>query len=308
MNKPHAHGGLAQDLEVLMQRRAALRWFAAGAVLPLAACGGGGDDAGTSSSTSSASTATGSTTTSTTASTGSSATTSTTSITSTTSTATSNASCSNTPSETAGPYPGDGTNTNGSSLVNVLTQSGIVRSDIRSSFGGYSGTAAGVPLAVTLQLVNTNASCAALSGYAVYIWHCDRAGNYSLYSSAALNQNYLRGVQVSDAGGKVSFTSIFPGCYSGRWPHIHFEIYRSLALATSGTNDILTSQLALPAAACKQVYGVASGYEASVSNFNSTSLASDNVFGNDSAALQLASVTGDAGNGFTANIVVGIAA
>ena len=68
----------------------------------------------------------------------------------------------------------------------------------------------------------------------MYLWHCTADGNYSLYSSGITNQNYLRGVQVSDASGLVSFTSIFPGCYSGRWPHIHFEVYRSLALATSG--------------------------------------------------------------------------
>src|SRR5205823_4417147 len=69
--------------------------------------------------------------------------------------------CSIIPSETAGPYPGDGTNG-----PNVLTQSGIVRSDIRSSFGS-SGTATqdGTPLTVTLQLVNTNSSCAPLAGY-----------------------------------------------------------------------------------------------------------------------------------------------
>src|SRR5262245_33798282 len=45
--------------------------------------------------------------------------------------------CSLIPSETAGPYPGDGTNG-----PNVLTQSGIVRSDIRASFGSAGTTVA----------------------------------------------------------------------------------------------------------------------------------------------------------------------
>ena len=103
---------------------------------------------------------------------------------------------------------------------------------------------------------------ASLAGHAVYLWHCTRDGNYSLYSSSVLDENYLRGVQVSDSNGQVTFTTIFPGCYSGRWPHMHFEIYSSLATATSGNNDVKTSQLALPAAACNQVYGVASGYDA----------------------------------------------
>src|SRR5262245_28733133 len=126
------------------------------------------------------------------------------------------------PEETAGPFPGDSSNG-----PNVLNQTGVVRSDIRSSFAGLSGTAAGVPLTIELTIVSAS-SCTPLAGYAVYLWHCDRDGNYSLYSSAAVNQNYLRGVQAADSTGKVRFTSIFPGCYSGRWPHIHFEVYRSL--------------------------------------------------------------------------------
>ena len=192
-------------------------------------------------------------------------------------------------------------------VVNVLTLSGIVRSDIRSSVGGLSGTAAGVPMTVTLKLLNTASSCASLAGYAIYLWHCTQDGNYSLYSSSSINQNYLRGVQVSDSNGEVAFTTIFPGCYSGRWPHIHFEVYPSLAVATS-SNDVKTSQLAMPASACSQVYGVASGYGASVANFAAASLATDNVFSDDSAASQLATVTGDATNGFAATLTVGISA
>jgi protocatechuate 3,4-dioxygenase beta subunit len=145
-----------------------------------------------------------------------------------------------------------------------------------------------------------------LAGYAIYLWHCTRDGNYSLYSSSVQGENYLRGVQVTDSNGEVTFTTIFPGCYSGRWPHMHFEIYPNLASATSGNNDVKTSQLALPAAACNQVYGVASGYGTSVSNFAAISLSSDNVFSDDSAAAQLATVTGDVTNGFAATLQVGI--
>ncbi|WP_223871755.1 intradiol ring-cleavage dioxygenase [Candidatus Dactylopiibacterium carminicum] len=210
-----------------------------------------------------------------------------------------------TPEETAGPYPGDGTNSNSSGLVNVLTQSGIVRSDITSSFGSYSGTAAGVPLEIVLTL--TDASCQPLEGYAVYLWHCTRDGLYSLYSSGITAQNYLRGVQVSDANGQITFTSIFPGCYSGRWPHIHFEVYSSLAQAVSGNNDIKTSQLALPSAVCSTVYATASGYSSSLGNFGSITLATDNVFGEDSAAHQLATVTGSVSAGYTAALQVSVA-
>ena len=49
---------------------------------------------------------------------------------STTSTSTT---CSTIPSETAGPYPGDGTNSNGSGIANALLLSGIVRRQRRSA-------------------------------------------------------------------------------------------------------------------------------------------------------------------------------
>ena len=127
------------------------------------------------------------------------------------------------PQETAGPYPGDGSNG-----PDVLQQSGIIRSDITSSFGEYTGTAEGVPLQIEFVLEHVDEGCVPYAGAAVYVWQCDRDGWYSLYSEQALNQNYLRGVQEADADGVVRFTSIFPACYTGRWPHIHFEVFPSL--------------------------------------------------------------------------------
>jgi len=209
-------------------------------------------------------------------------------------------SCSKIPEETQGPYPGDGSNG-----PNALALSGIVRSDIRSSVGSASGVADGVPLTLELTLVNSNAGCAALSGYAVYVWHCNRPGQYSLYSAGVTGENYLRGVQVSDSAGKVSFTSIFPGCYSGRWPHIHFEIYPSLAAATSAGGKIATSQLALPKAACDAVYA-SSGYSSSASNLAQVSLSSDNVF-NDGSSTQVAGISGSVASGYAASLAVGLA-
>ena len=138
----------------------------------------------------------------------------------------------------------------------------------------------------------------------MYLWHCDKLGRYSLYSSGVTNQNYLRGVQEADATGRVSFTTIFPGCYSGRWPHIHFEVYPSLAAATSVANKIATSQIALPKATCDLVYAT-SGYEASVTNLSQVSLATDNVF-SDGSALELATITGSVAAGLTATLTVAV--
>ena len=206
--------------------------------------------------------------------------------------------CSKVPEETAGPYPGEGSNG-----PNVLNQTGVVRSDIRSSFAGLSGAADGVPLTIALTIVSAS-TCSPLSSRAVYLWHCDRAGRYSLYSSGVTNQNYLRGVRETDTNGKVTFTSIFPACYSGRWPHIHFEVYPSLASATNVANKIATSQIALPKATCDVVYAT-SGYEASVSNLSQVSLATDNVFSNGSA-LELATVTGTVASGLIAALTVAV--
>ena len=206
--------------------------------------------------------------------------------------------CSRVPEETAGPYPGEGSNG-----PNVLNQTGVVRSDIRSSFAGLSGTADGVPLTIALTIVSAS-SCAALAGRAVYIWHCDKLGRYSLYSSGATNQNYLRGVQEADANGKVTFTSIFPACYAGRWPHIHFEVYPSLATATNVANKIATSQIALPKATCDLVYAT-SGYEQSVTNLSQVSLATDMVF-SDGSSLELATISGSVASGLTAALTVAV--
>jgi protocatechuate 3,4-dioxygenase beta subunit len=176
------------------------------------------------------------------------------------------------PEETSGPYPGDGSNG-----ANVLTQSGIVRRDITSSFGSSTTKAEGVPLGITMTINDFANNKSPLAGAAVYLWHCDREGRYSLYSQDISNENYLRGVQETDDGGQVKFDTIFPACYSGRWPHIHFEVYPSLAKATNSANKIATSQMAMPEVTAKAVYAT-SGYEQSVRILSQVSLDSDNVF------------------------------
>jgi protocatechuate 3,4-dioxygenase beta subunit len=207
------------------------------------------------------------------------------------------ATCEAIPEETAGPFPGDGSNG-----PDVLSQTGVVRRDIRSSFGSSTNVAAGVPLTISLAL-QEGAECAPLAAAAVYIWHCDRDGNYSLYSQAAASENYLRGVQAAGDDGGVTFDSIFPAAYQGRWPHIHFEVYPSLETATDEANKIATSQLALPKEACDTVYAT-SGYEQSVQNMQSLSLQSDNVFGDDGGVRQLGTVTGDVAGGYAVSLVV----
>lgn len=200
------------------------------------------------------------------------------------------------PDETAGPYPGDGSNG-----PDVLAGDGVVRSDIRSSFGTGSAVAAGIPMTLDLTITDLAGGGGGFAGTAVYVWHCDRDGNYSLYADGLENENYLRGVQVADADGRVRFTSIVPACYSGRWPHVHFEVYPDLASISDSGNAIATSQLALPRTVCDAVYATA-GYEASVTNLAQVTLDSDNVFGDDGGASQLGAATGDVTAGYTVTL------
>jgi protocatechuate 3,4-dioxygenase beta subunit len=141
-------------------------------------------------------------------------------------------------------------------------------------------------------------------GAAVYLWHCDALGRYSLYSSGVTGESWLRGVQATDAAGQVRFTTIFPGCYSGRWPHVHFEIYPSLASATASANKRATSQLALPQATCAEVYAT-SGYTGSAANLARVSLSTDMVF-SDGATLETPTVTGSVNANYEAALTVGI--
>lgn len=203
------------------------------------------------------------------------------------------------PDETAGPYPGDGSNG-----INVLDDSGIVRSDIRSSFGSSTTTAGGVPLTIRLT-VRDAATGAIVPGAAVYLWHCNANGEYSLYSSGLEGENYLRGVQQVDASGTVAFTSIFPGCYDGRWPHVHFEVYADAATAVASGPILKTSQIALPQEACESVYAVIE-YGPSADNLARTSLTGDNVFREDGGIHQLASMSGSVSSGYTAALTIGV--
>lgn len=216
--------------------------------------------------------------------------------------------CLKDPAETAGPFPGDGTNAKAGQTVNVLTQTGIVRRDIRPSFNGMTPVADGVQLDLTVTLVDVGRACQPLVGHAVYLWHCDAGGLYSLY--ATTDSNYCRGVQITDAKGQVSFTAIFPGCYDGRWPHLHFEVFASAGAAISGDASLLTSQFALPGDVAQALYAADPRYVASIANLAQLTLPGDMIF-SDNTPEQLAAMTltmtGDAAAGFTATGTIGIA-
>ncbi len=201
------------------------------------------------------------------------------------------------PYEIAGPSAIDG-----STGPNVLTESGILRRDIRSSFGGPTSVAKGVPATVDFTVLDVANGDRPYQGAAVYLWQCDRDGLYSLYDQPIHQQNYLRGVQVADGDGRVSFTSIFAGAYATRWPHLHLEVYKDIATATTGGNIVKTTQIALPEAACQAVYATP-GYEQSARLLPQTPLSQDLAF-KDGYALQMTTATGDVKSGYTISLAL----
>lgn len=199
------------------------------------------------------------------------------------------------PGETAGPYPGDGSNGQ-----DVLEITGVERRNLTTSIGSNEAVA-GVPLTVTLKIIDMANNNQPMAGAAVYLWHCDAQGNYSMYSEGFENETWLRGVQVADADGNVTFETIVPGCYAGRWPHMHFEVFSSINDITDATNAILTSQIALPQDVCEAVYAL-DDYAGSAQNMGQLTLETDNIF-SDGYEQQLVTLSGSVTAGYKGEVL-----
>ncbi len=182
--------------------------------------------------------------------------------------------CTLTASETEGPFP-------------TKTPANLVSNDIRSDRQGTK-------LTVKITIQNKNNSCEGLAGALVDIWHCDAAGNYSEYGGTGMQStnytsvHFLRGRQTTDANGLVTFTSIYPGWYSGRAVHIHVHVYNA-----SG-KSLLVTQIAFPDEISKVVF--AQGVYASHGQADTTN-ARDNVFG-DGVSTEMSTVTGSVSAGY----------
>ncbi len=214
--------------------------------------------------------------------------------------------CSATPREIKGPFPADGSNGR-ARPINALAMQGVVRSDIRDSFAGLKGRAEGVPFDLEIALAGAGGDCGAWPGRAVYLWHNDAAGAYSLYDR--IEVNYLRGLQAADAQGRVRFASVVPGCYGGRYPHCHFEVFASVDAALGGAAPLLVSQLAFPDAECRAIYRDAARYGESMANLDRLPIGRDFVFGDADAAgqaRQTIALRGDPAAGYrgTATVVL----
>ncbi len=188
------------------------------------------------------------------------------------------------PEETAGPYP-----------LDLSGDEVFFRSDITEGRPG-------VPLALTMALVNASADCAPISDARVDLWHCDADGNYSGFGQPGVDttgETFCRGIQISDGAGLVTFKTIYPGWYPGRITHVHFQVFL-------GDGLVATSQLAFPPEITDAVYAV-EPYSAKGPNTSVAEISQDNVF-SDGSQYQLASVTGDVSSSLEGSLLVGVAA
>jgi protocatechuate 3,4-dioxygenase beta subunit len=187
--------------------------------------------------------------------------------------------CAVTPSETEGPYP------DRTGMINGTT---YYRQDVTEG-------KAGLPLTLALTVVNVNTACSPIANATVEIWHGDAAGNYSEYGNST-GQTFLRGLQRSDADGKVTFDTIYPGWYQGRATHIHLEVFVNGA-------SVKTTQMAFPDDITAAVY--ATGVYASRGN-NPTRTSADGIFA-DGTTNEMATMSGNTSTGYTATLQLGVA-
>ena len=187
------------------------------------------------------------------------------------------------PDETAGPFPGDGSNG-----PDVLEESGIVRSDIRSSFGDAERHRRRRPDDARARASATSRTAdSPFAGVAVYVWHCDREGRYSMYSEGVEDENYLRGVQIADDDGTCRSRASSPPATpaAGRTS-------TSRSTPTRRPSPTRPTRSPPPRSRCRRTTATRStppsGYEQSVANLSQVSLPTDNVFSDDGGGTQLA--------------------
>jgi protocatechuate 3,4-dioxygenase beta subunit len=212
------------------------------------------------------------------------------STTSTSTTTSTSSSCIVTATETEGPYPYPG-----GELTNPLD-----RSDITES------TQTGIPLTLTINVVNANNSCAVVENARVDIWHCNKDGYYSGYANqpgilgtqSYVGKTFLRGYQLTDASGQVKFITIYPGWYTSRATHIHFEVYVDNVMKK-------TTQIAFPQT-INDAVDVSTLY-ASL-GVNPVTNASDSVFGDSATDLanETISLVGSISAGYTGSYTIGL--
>jgi len=255
-----------EPAEPAINRRLALRFLGTiGGAVALGKCSGGGSGATATATASAAATATATAGT---------------------------AACAETPEGEIGPFFADD------------SASGFDRSNIVANLDG-SGVEPGIPLTLTVTIVDTEKSCAAVSGAQVDIWHCNAAGEYSDESSQGTSADtWLRGYQITGSTGIVTFTTVFPGWYDGRTTHIHLRVRSSYSEASSTTDGTNTTQLFFPQTTIDYVNTSVAPY--SSHGQNDTTNATDHVYADETDGANLLTLAGTYATGFSTSITIGL--
>jgi protocatechuate 3,4-dioxygenase beta subunit len=160
----------------------------------------------------------------------------------------------------------------------------------------------GLPLNLNITVYNANSSCSPLPGVQIDIWHANASGLYSdIAGLGSSGQTFLRGYQITDKNGKVSFATIYPGWYPGRTPHIHLKA--RMLNAAGNKNLESTTQLFFDDALSDSVYAGNAPYNTRGSRHTRNS--EDGIYGGRTSLL--AALKGSASSGYTATFGIGIA-
>lgn len=185
------------------------------------------------------------------------------------------------PSETEGPFP-----------LDLTANSSYFRQDVRED-------RTGVTLHLQLRVFGLD-NCQPMPNMRVNIWSCDKDGIYSGYNNSqnpgSTTATYLRGYQMTDANGDAFFTTIFPGWYTGRICHIHFQVYVSSIYKA-------VSQLTFPVDDKNALYAANSSLY--TKGADPMTLASDNIF-SDGYNYQMATLTQNSDGSYNAYLEVTI--
>lgn len=234
------------------------------------------------------------------------------SSTTTTSTTTDSSSttCVESTNVTRGPYFID--NQTDSNIQNDVVDTTLPqRSDIRSDSKGSTGTQSGLPLVLTIYVgsYSSSGTCNVIENAQVHIWHCNAQGVYSDVGASTndngadlTGSNFLRGYQYTDSEGKVAFTTIYPGWYSGRAVHIHVKV--RIFDSSGNVTTEATTQLFFDEDTTSAVYAANSAY--SRSGTRDTLNTTDNIYAAEDPAL-LVSLSGSASTGYAGTVSIGIA-
>jgi len=176
------------------------------------------------------------------------------------------------------------------------------RSNILSNLDG-TNTQTGIPLTLTVTVVDTENACAPYASAQVDIWHCNSAGIYSDEASeSSTSETWLRGYQVTDASGEVTFVTIIPGWYSGRTTHIHLRVRSSYSTASSTSDGTNTTQLFFDQTLVDTLETSIAPYNAE--GENPTRNASDHVYDGETDGANLLTLSGDNTSGYTAAVTI----